>query len=210
MTVQIIISLLFPFLSLFSSLLPINKTTKIDFHLRLLFVLMFVTELLGFLIPLYSEKQNYFIYNMYTLGFFMICYSVFYQLSKSTRWKKIILWLSFGLILFFFYDNFYKVLFFDKLQFKTFVAGAVILIILCIQYLVRFLHTDEIYDFYYSRSFWFSCGLLLFTVPFIPIIIGFQYMVDVKNLEILQFLSKVLIISSHICFIISFRWTRLL
>ena len=143
MTVQIIISLLFPFLSLFSSLLPINKTTKIDFHLRLLFVLMFVTELLGFLIPLYSEKQNYFIYNMYTLGFFMICYSVFYQLSKSTRWKKTILWLSFGLILFFFYDNFYKVLFFDNLQFKTFVAGAVILIILCIQYLVKFLRSAQ-------------------------------------------------------------------
>ena len=194
-----------PLFSLISSVLPRNQKTDIDIYLRTTFVLMLTVEILGYYIPRYVAFENYCIYNFYTLIQFLLYFAVFYTLTISALWKKVIKAMTIGLILFFLWDNFYENQFFTKLQFKTFIFGCFCTIVLSIRYLTHFLQSDEIYDFYRSRSFWFSCGVLVFCIPFIPIIVSYEYMLF--DLQSLNTLRALLIIFMHICFVISFQWT---
>jgi lysylphosphatidylglycerol synthetase-like protein (DUF2156 family) len=205
MTVHDWIIFLGPLLSLICSVIFQKHKTNIDVYLRLTFALMLLTELLGFILSRFTEYINYFLYNSYTLALFLLFLTVYYSMNKSTRWKNYILLMATGLILFFIWDNFYTHRFFDKLQYKTFILGCVFTIICTLQYLFKFLQSEEIYSFYKSRSFWFSCGMLVFCIPFIPMMISYEFLL--LDMRILNTLRSLLIVFMHICFIISFQWT---
>lgn len=194
-----------PLFSLISSAIFQKQKTDIDLYLRLTFALMFLTELVGYYLAWYTTYSNYFLYNLYTLVQFILYLLVFHSMNNSTRWKNYIKIMIIGLILFFALDNFILGSFFEKLQYKTYILGCFFTVICTIEYLMRFLKSDEIYIFYRSRSFWFSCGMLVFCIPFIPIIISYEFLL--LDLQILNTLRTVLIVFMHICFIISFQWT---
>ena len=194
-----------PLSSFLSTVLPLKHKTDIDPLFRFLFLLMLVVEILGYGIPRISEWDNYFIYNTYTVIFFLCCFRFYFQLTKSDLWKKVIYTFSAILIPLFLIVTYYNGTFFSDVQVQTFYFGCIVTTILAVRYLLSILRSEEIYDFYRSRSFWISCGLLVFCIPFIPIIVSYKYMLfDYKTLEILK---SLLIIFMHICFIISFQWT---
>jgi hypothetical protein len=205
MSVHTWIIFLGPLSSLISAVLSRKQKTNIDIYLIATFFLMLAVEIVGYFLPRLTNWQNYFVYNSYTLVQFVLYLLVFYTLTISNRWKRVIISMSIGLILFFVWDNFYEQQFFIRLQFKTFILGCLFTIICTIRYLMNFLQTDEVYDFYRSRSFWFCCGMLVFCIPFIPIIVSYEYLLFDK--QILNTLRSLLIVFMHICFIIAFRWT---
>lgn len=205
MSIHTWIVFLGPLLSLISSSIFQKQKTNIDLYLRLTFLLMLVTELVGYFLPGFTSYSNYFVYNTYTLVQFIIYLLVFHSMNQSTRWKNYINIMIIGLILFFVWDNFIHGSFFERLQYKTYILGCFFTIICTVKYLVQLLNSEEIYNFYRSRSFWFSCGMLVFCIPFIPIIISYEFLL--LEAEILDSLRVLLIVFMHICFIISFQWT---
>lgn len=193
-----------PLFSLISSVLPRNQKTDIDIYLRTTFVLMLTVEILGYYIPRYVAFENYSIYNFYTLIQFLLYFAVFYTLTISALWKKVIKAMTIGLILFFYGTIFMKISFSPNSSSK--------LLYLVVSVLLYYL--SDIWHIFFSLmkfTIFTVQGLLVqlrcscFCIPFIPIIVSYEYMLF--DLQSLNTLRALLIIFMHICFVISFQWT---
>jgi len=155
---------------------------------------------------MYSDISNDFIYNIYSLVIYILYIQLTNILINSVMIKKVLNYFSIVLMLFFLTDNLWSRNFFSELQMNTYFLGAIFLIISIAGYLYEIINTDKIVIFYKLRSFWVSMGLLLFYVPFIPVIVCFNYKllsIDIRNILILS-LNFIM----HFCFIISFLCTK--
>jgi len=164
------------------------------------------TETLGYVVYEYIGFPNNFIYNIYSLVIYILYIQLTNMLVKSVLLKKVLNYFSIILILFFLADNLWNRNFFTELQMNTYFLGAVFLIISVAGYLYEIINTDKIVIFYKLRSFWVSMGLLLFYVPFIPVIVCFNY--ELLNDNIRHILTLSLNFIMHFCFIISFLCTK--
>jgi hypothetical protein len=200
------IGILLPVSTFIFSLLLVDKPDSYDKFFRYILIYIICTETLGKIIPMYSDISNDFIYNIYSLVIYILYIQLTNILINSVMIKKVLNYFSIVLMLFFLTDNLWSRNFFSELQMNTYFLGAIFLIISIAGYLYEIINTDKIVIFYKLRSFWVSMGLLLFYVPFIPVIVCFNYKllsIDIRNILILS-LNFIM----HFCFIISFLCTK--
>ncbi len=200
------IGILFPLISLIFSLLLGDKYDRYVKFFRYIMIYIVCTETLGYVVYEYIGFPNNFIYNIYSLVIYILYIQLTNMLVKSVLLKKVLNYFSIILILFFLADNLWNRNFFTELQMNTYFLGAVFLIISVAGYLYEIINTDKIVIFYKLRSFWVSMGLLLFYVPFIPVIVCFNY--ELLNDNIRHILTLSLNFIMHFCFIISFLCTK--
>lgn len=200
------IGILLPITTLIFSLLMGDKPDRYDMFFKCILIYIICTETLGYALPRYSGFSNNFIYNIYSLVIYILYIQLTNMLINSDMIKKVLNYFSIVLLLFFLADNLWNRNFFSELQMNTYFLGAIFLIISIAGYLYEIINTDKIVIFYKLRSFWVSLGLLLFYVPFIPVIVCFNYKllsIDIRNILILS-LNFIM----HFCFIISFLCTK--
>ncbi len=198
--------MLLPLTTLIFSLLMKSNEDRYDKFFRFILILIVCFETLGHYYPKFTGNSNFFIYNIYTLAIYMLYIQLTNILINSVMIKKVLNYFSIVLMLFFLADNLWSRNFFSELQMNTYFLGAIFLIISIAGYLYEIINTDKIVIFYKLRSFWVSMGLLLFYVPFIPVIVCFNYKllsIDIRNILILS-LNFIM----HFCFIISFLCTK--
>lgn len=206
MSYYIILVLLIPFLSFFISLFFNRNKTSYDIYFSLSLGYMFCNELITFLIGYFTSLPQFTVTNLYTLVYPLLIFILFYKNSSSQKVKRRIKWFSVGLILFFIADNLIFKNFYSDFQYHTYLVSTVILIYIIAVNLLQIMASDIIHDYLRSKSFWISVGLLLFYVPFLPIIIAFKFMV--LNYEIRNIVNLLLIIAMNSCFIIASLWTK--
>jgi len=200
------IGILLPLTTFIFSLLMGGKPDRYDMFFKYILIYIICTETLGYAIPRYSGFSNNFIYNIYSLVIYILYIQLTNMLINSDTIKKVLNYFSIVLLLFFLADNLWNRNFFSEIQMNTYFLGAIFLIISVAGFLYEMINTDKIVIFYKLRSFWVSLGLLLFYVPFIPVIVCFNYKllsIDIRNILILS-LNFIM----HFCFIISFLCTK--
>ena len=195
-----------PFLTFIVSIFFNRNKTPIDTVFSIMTGYIFLTELFGFIVGRYVHFDNFFIYNFYCLFFPLINFRIFSILSKSASMKKRIKILSFLLILFFIGENIIFKNLFTEQQYHTYLISLIFLIYIISVHLLEIMESDIIHDFYRSKSFWISTGLLLFSVPFLPMMIAFKFMT--LNFEIRMVVTSILIIVMHSCFIVASLRTK--
>ena len=200
------IGILLPFTTFIFSLLMGGKPDRYDLFFRYILIYIICTETLGYVIPGYSGFSNNFIYNIYSLVIYILYIQLTNMLVKSVMLKKVLNYFSIVLLLFFLADNLLNRNFFSEMQMNTYFLGAIFLIISIAGFLYEIINTDKIVIFYKFRSFWVSLGLLLFYVPFIPVIVCFNF--ELLNENIRLILTLTLNFIMHFCFIISFLCTK--
>lgn len=207
MTVLFDIIILFvPFVTFIISVFFNRNKTSIDTIFSILTGYIFATEIAGTLIGIYFHVENFFIYNFYCLFFPLLSFRLFYIIITSIRIRKRIKFLAFILSLVFIIDNFLNRDFFTGQQYHTYLVSLVFLIYIIYAHLLQLMDSDTVQYFSRSKSFWISLGLLLFSVPFLPVMITFKFMTI--NFEIRMIVTCILILVMHTCFIIASLGTK--
>ncbi|MBK7095775.1 MAG: hypothetical protein IPH57_12255 [Saprospiraceae bacterium] len=195
-----------PFMTFMISVFFNRNKTPVDTVFSIMTGYIFLTEVLGSIVGRYLHFDNFFLYNFYCLFFPLINFRIFSMLSKSAPRKKLIKTLSFVLILIFIGENIIFKNLFTEIQYHTYLISLIFLIYIISVHLLEIMESDIIHDFYRSKSFWISTGLLLFSVPFLPMMIAFKFMT--LNFEIRMVVTSILIIAMHSCFIVASLRTK--
>ncbi len=206
MDLYLFLVLLFPLLSFIISVFFNRNKTVYDLYFSLGLGYMFINELLGFIAGYYRTIYQLPFANLYSLIFPILIYLLFYKISNSESVKKQIKILSIALFVFFIIDNLIYRNFITDLQFHTYLVSTVILIYIIGKNLLQIMESDIIEEYQRSKSFWISMGLLMFYVPFIPIIFAFKFML--LNPEVRNVLNLLLIFVMNFCFIYASLFTK--
>jgi hypothetical protein len=206
MSVYFYLIIIIPFLSFIVSVFFNRNRTSIDLVFSLMLGYIFFTELTGVYVGKFTIYQNFIIYNFYCLIFPLLNFWLFSKIINSVTVKKRIQILSFALIFIFIADTLYYRNLFIEQQFHTYLISLIFLIYIISVSLKEILESDIVNEYNLSKSFWISLGLLLFSVPFLPIIIALKVMIF--NFEIRRVINLLLIVVMHTCFIIASRWTK--
>lgn len=201
-----IITLFVPLMTFMISVFFNRNKTPIDTAFSIITGYIFLTELLEALIGRVTQYENYFIYNHYTLLFPLLNFRLFYILTNSSQMKKRIKFLAFLLVLVFIVSNLISNNLFVEQQYYTYFVSLIFLIYMIFSHLLHIMESDTIQYFHRSKSFWISLGLLLFSVPFLPLIIAFKFMR--VNFEIRMIVTSILILAMHTCFILASLRTK--
>lgn len=190
-----------PLLSFVISVFFNRNKTHFDHIFSMMPGYMFLTELAGTITGDIIRFPNYFIYNIYCIIFPLITFWMYSEVLSSKAMVNQIKALSGILLLVFITENILAKNFFSDQQQYTFIASTIILVYIISVYMLQILRSDTILHYNRSKSFWISLGLLLFSVPFIPIMISFRF-VNV-NPGFRMIINSFLILIMHICFIIA-------
>lgn len=206
MNLYIFFVLLLPFLSLVFSLFLNRNKTEYDMYFRLVLGYMFFNEVVGSIIGFFTKLSQIPVVNIYTIIFPLLNFLLYYKITNSDIVKKRIKLLSAGLLIFYLIDNLIYRNFFSDFQYHTYVVSTVILIYIIAIILLQIMESEIIQEYQRSKSFWISMGLLLFYVPFLPIMIAFKFMI--LNSEIRYMVNLLLIFVMNSCFIVASLWTK--
>lgn len=171
---------------------------------RVLFFILgisILTETMGWLFTSWHQP-NFFVYNLYMPFIFITQNFLFFKLRQQKNKALMlssaiiaIIWLvelacAEGLnMMYFFY---------------TYVAGALILLVNVYAYIMSIMNSAHVVKIDKSRYFWVSIGILVFYIPFLPVMMGVKYsLVDAGIYRAIVFLLLILL---HISFIIGIRW----
>ena len=206
MSIYFYLIIIIPLLSFVISVFFNRNKTHIDLIFSIMLGYMFFTELVGVYVGKFTIYQSYIIYNIYCLVFPLLNFWLFLNIINSAIVKKWIKVLSVMLVLFFVADNIvYRNLFAEQ-QFHTYLFSLFILIFIIFVTFKEILESDIVNEYHRSKSFWISLGLLLFSIPFLPIMIALEVMI--VNFEIRRVVNILLILVMHVCFIIASLWTK--
>lgn len=197
---------LLPFLSLIIFALFNKNKASYDFIFRLMLAYILFTEVAGTIFADFLNIRNYAIYNLYCFFFPLLNYWLFSKIISSETILNHIKVLSVVLVLIFIIENIIAKNFFTDMQQYTFLISTIFLIYIISAYLVQLLRSDEIQYFNRSKSFWISLGLLLFSVPFLPILLAFRFVIF--NVEFRMLINLLLIVAMHSCFIYAILGTK--
>ncbi|MBK7095928.1 MAG: hypothetical protein IPH57_13130 [Saprospiraceae bacterium] len=206
MSVYYYLIIIIPFLSFITSVFFNRNKTSIDLVFSIMLGYIFLTELTGVYVGKFTIYPNFIIYNFYCLIFPLLNFWLFSKIINSVTVRKRIQILSYALIFVFIADNLvYRNLFIEQ-QFHTYLVSLIILIYIIAVSLKEILESDIVNEYNRSKSFWISLGLLLFSVPFLPVMIALKVMI--YNFEIRSVINLLLILVMNTCFIIASRWTK--
>ncbi len=200
------IGIILPAITLLTAIWRGSSSFSFDVFFRYILCYIMVNETLGIIVQLYTPYSNFFLYNIYSFIIFILFIQLFYRHTNSVKWKKRMNVFSVLLVLIFIAENLYLRNLFTEMQFYTYIPGAIFLILTVSGYLYEIIDSDRIIYFYKLRSFWVGMGLLLFYVPFIPILVSYNYELFDLNVQTTLILSLNIIM--HVCFIISYLWAE--
>lgn len=164
----------------------------------------FLVDILGLFWGFFSDKSNYWIYNLYIFFFFIFYFYWFNLLLKREVFKKAVI--IFGVVFIITGINNFLNQPWDGYHKITFITGAFFTVFSATFHFYELLNNDEIIDVKHKLSFWISAGLLLFNVGMIPFMIfsdTFDSYHNYRNI-ILIFLNLIL----YTCYSLGFIWVK--
>ncbi len=183
-------------------------------YLPILLMYTFVTELGGvivkemdefdFVLSDLLEYNNWIIYNIYDIIFYLYFFYVYWLIIKKKSYRKII---SVGVVIFLIASvvNIFTSDFTIRLQMITYFTGAAVLLVCIILYLD---YHKSVTGRYFSKNnllSWISLGILVFLLGYVPIIImGHFNLVSLEDYQILRRIHLLLILFMYGCFILGF------
>jgi hypothetical protein len=190
------IGILLPAASLIILLFHKDRRDQFDNIFALFLLYTVLNESISLFLSTQIKLKVDSLYNIYSLAAFLFFISMFKTKIRLASARRGVNFASAGLIFFFLLDSFLVGNFFEMLHFHTYVVGTILLIGVIAYHFMTVLESEEIIYFYKLRSFWVSLGLLLFYVPFTPLIVCLNYEVikpdtAIKIIIILNFIMHI-------------------
>ncbi len=186
---------------------PLYKNTPLK-YLPIIFLFTAVTEYVGYFTKSDYSNINYLVFNTYYLIHFSFFFYVFMEMIDDKRFKK---YIKVGMGIFwlvFLSDLIFTGVFVVSFA-RTYIAGAVILVLCIIFYYINILQSSLVLVIKNDLLFWVSVGLFLFYIGYIPIKIikTWFYQPDsfFKFLLVIQFS---LITIMYLFFLTGFLWMK--
>lgn len=168
----------------------------------------FLTEFLGVKIFAWIGVKNYIVYNIYVLVMFNYYILLLNSLLKKTLYKKIT-------NLFFFLFNVVYVIniiylqnLFEEMLTYCFSLGVIFVLILSFLYLIEIFNSEKVLHFKKSIYFWFVLGMLIFHIPFLPLMIALKLFLSVNPTAVFSIALFMLNLLMYSCFILGFLWSK--
>ena len=199
-----VISLILPLASLIAVDFYSQKKDRFDYAVIAFLIATIFVETCSLVMSSFVDYSRQVLYNVYSLIVFLLFIKLFQSLIHARRLKLIFKWAPVVLIFIFILDSVLNDNITTALQILTYISGAITLVSLVSAYLIQLLQSDQVIEFYISKHFWVSLGLLLFYIPFIPVIICLNYALSDASL-----LLKIIIalnVIMHACFLIAYLW----
>lgn len=153
-----------------------------------------------------GEYPIHFIVNIYTIIQFIFYFFWYRYLIRTIKYKNWILYIALFFITFATINTIFFQDFIYERQTYTYITGVLFVIITICTYFLEVFKDDFILHFQRSVYFWFSLGILLFFIPFLPFMIAsefFHYGGDLYSLVIF-----ILNVVMHSCFVIGVLWSK--
>ncbi len=184
--------------------LPNNKAKSL-----LVFIwLAFIIDYIGLNFTEWTGLKNYPIYNLYILisfSYYIILLKLLLTKIKNQRIGSI----SLLLFIVFYFINFLFVQSDIISPFtNVFGVGVIIIVVLSCLYLLEILNSEKVLNLRKSIYFWFTLGILVFHVPFLPYMLAIRFLLIENNDIIFAFVLFVLNLLMHSCFLIGFIWSE--
>lgn len=182
------------------------KDTYLKYFLFLLWYIV-LNDLVAKLYSINISIYNVFFYNIFQIISFTFYLSLFKNVVKSLKNKKIIsillaLYYTSYLINLLFIDDFFKDYFSN-----TYIIGAVLIITSILIFLYEILKSDKIIHINKMMVFWISIGLLLMYLPNIPFNVIRNYYQDSPTIPYIYAVNFLLVFVFNIIIISGFIWS---
>ncbi|MGE5356815.1 MAG: hypothetical protein ACM3PT_11310 [Deltaproteobacteria bacterium] len=201
------ILIIFPAISITVSIFYNFNKTPIDNIFSVMLGYMLLTEIAAIvLVKFHILRYDYIIFNLYFLILPLIMFMMFHKLTNSVKLKTRIRNLATILVLFFITDNIVLKNILFELQFHTYLLALLFLCYLTYVHLFEILEAEKIKDYFRSKSALISIGILIYSIPYMPIVIAFNAINII--FEVRWILAFPLYTLMHFCFIIASIWTR--
>lgn len=188
----------FEFVTFFVALILFKKIKTPFYKYFLMYVsAIFIVELLA---SHFIEKNNFYLYNIYTFFEFNLIVLMYYSLTKEKISHTIF---KYFLVIF---NLIYFLSFILKSIEKYNVILLAIFISICsIVYLRELLNSNKIINYNSNLFFWITVGILLYYLPTIPLF----YLIYVKSFDTsLFYILHIFTVITHLCFIFGLLWSR--
>lgn len=187
-------------------------------YLPILLMYTFLTEVLGniiknsdeydFILSDLLEYNNWLIYNIYDIVFFLYFFFLFWLSMGVIRYRRIIV---IGIILFLLAIpvNLLLADFRTQFQMITYFTGAFVIVAIIMVYFTHLKSTIGKWFMGSNLLSWLSIGILIFILGYIPIIIlGHFNIVEGQDYHIIRRIHLILILVMYSCFIAGFVKVR--
>lgn len=145
--------------------------------------------------------------NTYTLLQFSFYFIWYRYLMKNKTNRRIMVWFMIMFYVSFILISLFSQGFTETTQSRVHVAGTIFLVVSIVLYLMEVLASEFTLNFGRSVYFWFSLGLLLFHVPFMPFYFIAEYLKFGKSDSYTMVIFGLNLIM-HSCFIFGVLWSR--
>lgn len=144
--------------------------------------------------------QNYWLYNIFkTVAFIFYFYFFIFQL-KSTRLRKIMLWITWIFFISAWINYYFFMDIFMGYSLYTAIGGTFILLTLIGLYLYQIIRSNEILDFYRELPFYVATGALLWHITITPLFIFNQLGIMYSSEDFVRVYLKILTIMNFIMY----------
>ncbi|RNL91713.1 hypothetical protein ED312_04125 [Sinomicrobium pectinilyticum] len=148
----------------------------------------------------------FFIANIYSVLQFLFYFFWYRYLINALKLKRLLLIFALLFALFVIWNSIFLQDFVYTTQTYTYIVGTIFTIVSIYLYFVQVFNDDFILHFQRSVYFWFSLGILLFFIPFLPFMIASEFF----NYEgsLFSLVIFILNVVMHSCFVIGVLWSK--
>lgn len=156
----------------------------------------------------YLGLKNFIVYNTYVLIIFNYYLLLLQSLLKKSFHKKLTNVFFFLFNTAFVADLFYMQDLFEEMLTFSFALGVIFVLILSFLYLMQVFNSNRVLHFKKSIYFWIVLGLLIFHIPFLPIMIAVELFLKPNPGPMFSISIFVLNLLMYTCFTLGFLWGK--
>ncbi len=190
-----------------------RRTLIANQHLVLLYIAIFtfIEDFGGHVLTRYDLINNVAYYSILSTIILLLYFYFYYQQIKNAAYKRIILYAAIFLGIF----SVFNIIFIQRIceQFTSynFCIGSGIMCVIICMYVIETMKSDLIIDLKKNLLFWVSIGLFFYYLMNIPVMAGFNHLVESDSITlriVYKVITYVVLYIQYILFIIGAIWMK--
>lgn len=190
-----------------------RRTLIANQHILLLYIAIFtfIEDYGGHVLTKYQLINNVAYYSILSTVILFLYFYFYYQQIKNAAYKRIILYAAIFLGIFSVFNIIFIQRIFEQFTSYNFCIGSVIMCVIICMYVIETMKSDLIIDLKKNLLFWVSIGLFFYYLMNIPVMAGFNHLVESDSITlriVYKVITYVVLYIQYILFIIGAIWMK--
>ncbi len=163
-----------------------RRTMIANQHILLLYIAIFtfIEDFGGYVLTQYKLINNVAYYSMFSTVILFLYFYFYYQQIKNAAYKRIILYAAIFLGIFSVFYIIFIQRIFEQFTSYNFCIGSVIMCVIICMYVIETMKSDQVIVLKKNLLFWVSIGLFFYYLMNIPMMAGFNYLVETGSMKL--------------------------